>query len=1623
MEIAKEHLDITFIDLEVSPSTKKIADFGALRLKANQPDLQFHNASASNFLGFISNTEFICGHNIFSHDLKYLHNYFVEKGLGYKFIDTLLLSPLLFPAKPYHHMVKDDKLQTEELNNPLNDSIKAKDLFFDEVDAFKKLRSPLKIIYYRLLGKNDKYCGFFEFMVSEDDEFRYINQSPANTEVLIKEFFSDDICNNCNLDRIIESNPVELAYALALVSTHSRYSITPPWVLKQFPHVENVLHLLRNNPCITGCSYCDELLDIHEGLRKFFGFNSFRSYDGEPLQENAVRAAVNGKSLLAIFPTGGGKSLTFQVPALMAGESVKGLTVVISPLQSLMKDQVDNLEKAGITEAVTINGLLDSIERAKSIERVSDGSASMLYIAPESLRSKTIESILLGRKIVRFVIDEAHCFSSWGQDFRVDYLYIAEFIESIQKQKQLDERIPVSCFTATAKPKVIEDIRAYFRDKLHLELELYTSKASRKNLIYRVYNRGNDEEKYNAVRNLLEEKDCPTIIYVSRTRKADELAAKLVKDGYPARAFHGKMDSQVKTENQNAFIAGEVSVMVATSAFGMGVDKKDVGRVIHYDISDSLENYVQEAGRAGRDENITADCCVLFNENDLDKHFILLNQTKLNIKEIQQVWKAVKDLTRFRAMVSNSALEIARQAGWDDSITDIETRVTTAIAALEDAGYLRRGQNSPRIFASSIITKTAQEAIDKINASGRFNEKDKDAATRIIKKLVSAKRRQESSDETAESRVDYIADHLGIVKNDIIRLINLMKEEKILSDAKDLSAFIRRNENKNHSIKVAETYAKLENLLLPKIEQEEKTLHLKEINQEALDKGLDDVTPNKIKTILNFWAIKNWIKRETSDYQNNRICVIGLLSEEKAREKQERRQELSRFIIEFLFDRSFEDIESLDKDEILVQFSVMELKEAYNNRNQLFTSAVEAEDVEDALFYLSRINALKIDGGFLVVYNKLTIERLEDNRKIQYKNEDYRKLEKFYENKRQQIHIVGEYAKKMVSDYKEALQFVDDYFQLNYQSFLDKYFKGTRQEEITRNITPAKFKKLFGDLSPTQLNIVNNQTDNYIVVAAGPGSGKTKLLVHKLASLVLMEDVKYEQLLMLTFSRAAATEFKKRLIDLIGNAALNIQIMTFHSYCFNLLGKIGSIDKSESIIKDAVQKIKNKDIEPNLITKTVLVIDEAQDMSEDEYALVKVLMDYNDGMRVIAVGDDDQNIYEFRNSSSKHLYDLIETYKAKKFPLLTNFRSKKNLVEFTNEFARCIRYRLKNEPVQSHAQEYGSITLICRKIDGSPVMPFVANLLNTELRGSACILTKTNDEALEITGLLIRNRIPARLIQSNDGFSVFNLNEVRYFLNQLNFEDSSRLILDETWKEAHRRLKVQFKTGADVEICNKIIRNFEACNPKKKYKSDFEEYIKESKLEDFIASEGEIILVSTMHKAKGREFDNIFIMLHDHRLNTEEDKRLLYVAMTRARENLLIHYSATNNSVSLHNILNRISVPGLQKLADESPAETAKEMVMQLSHKEVYLGYFTSRQSNINKLQSGDILQYKNYGCTDTHGNSVLKFSKQFVERIDKQEKAGYKITKCLVNHIVYWKNDETGTEIKIVLPEISFTI
>ena len=1621
--------NIAFVDTEVGLKDHKIHDIGALR----DDGATFHQASQTALNQFLQEgkVDYICGHNLIHHDAHYLH-------LNGILIDTLYLSPLLFPKRPYHHLVKDDKLMSEQMNNPVNDCEKAKELLMDEIAAWNLLSENKRKIFTLLLQHEEEFRGFLMYVGTiETDE------TTTDVSELILSEYKNHICAHADIPALAAQSPCGLAYALALIGTDDYQSVTPGWVRHNYPEVEHFIYVLCHTQCADGCEYCNHMLDIHYNLKQLFGYDAFRTYDGEPLQEQASQAAVDGKSLLAIFPTGGGKSLTFQLPALMDGRTVHGLTVVISPLQSLMKDQVDNLADRGFTDAVTINGLLDPISRSLAIERVLSGDATLLYIAPEMLRSNTIERILMARHVVRFVIDEAHCFSAWGQDFRVDYLYIGKFIKKYQEHKfgkDAMERnhgrtqIPVSCFTATAKQKVVQDICDYFKSWLGTDLQLFASSASRTNLHYSVIHVDSDGNKYNLLRSLVEKTDCPTIIYVSRTKRTRELAQKLTRDGISALPYNGKMDADEKVHNQEAFMSDKVRIIVATSAFGMGVDKSDVGLVIHYDISDSLENYVQEAGRAGRDPHLNAKCYVLYSDEDLDKHFVLLNQTKLSISEIQQVWKAIKVLTKQRPHVSCSALEIARQAGWDNSVSDIETRVRTALSALEQSGYIERGNNIPHVYATGITVKNMDEARLRLTESPLFSKDEMQNAIRIIKSLITQKHIAKAQDSEAESRIDYLADILGLSKRDVISSVERMRQEGILADTRDISAYLQDiSDNQRKPQQMLENFAKLEKYILEHIPDESLQITYKQLNDNAVHDGINTSTEKQIRTLLYFLVVKGYTHKKEDGSHN--LVITRDKDIETIIKRFERRIEVCRFIIERLYSLVKEN----DSEEKPLQFSVVELlNDLKSNHQSLFSdfSSLQLEDVEEALLYLSKIGAMKLEGGFLVLYNAMAIKRTKELR-LRYKQEDYRMLNEFYKQKIQQIHIVGEYANLMVRDYNAALQYVQDYFQMDYHRFISKYFKGNREAEIERNVTPSKYRKLFGMLSKRQKEIIDDHESRCIVVAAGPGSGKTRVLVHKLASLLLLEDVKHEQLLMLTFSRAAATEFKQRLMQLIGNAAHFIEIKTFHSYCFDLLGRVGNLDEAGDVVKQAAEMIKNGEVEPNRISKTVLVIDEAQDMSKDDYALVTALMKANEEMRVIAVGDDDQNIYEFRGSNSLYLYELAQTEHSRFFEMTENYRSFRHIVEAANDFARNIRQRIKSAPIISMSQEDGEVRIVKHPYEiqekrvymYQPILEDVIRLQTSNNQkatdGSSdkknetiSILTQTNEEAVIMLALLHSHGIKAKLVQSMDGLRFWNLAEVRYFLKKIDQslkETKSPIIPDDIWETAKHQTYQKYASSLALQYLHRSLQIFEQTN-RAKYYSDLKEFVFESSVEDFCDITESDIVVSTIHKAKGHEFDHVLMLITHPEHPTDEILRRYYVGMTRAKQTLTIH---TNGNLfdTLHTA---------QHLYDTQAYDEPNEIVLQLSHKDVNLGFSKPHKDTILSLRSGMPLTYHDHClCLPSTSRDIAQFSIKMNEKIGKWELKGYKITTAKIRFIVAWKSKDAPKDEKesaIVLADLVMT-
>jgi ATP-dependent DNA helicase RecQ len=1592
--------NIIFFDLEVKRNSSHIKDIGAVFNGE-----EFHGTSVVKFGHFLLKSGLLCGHNIIGHDIPVLELSNLKQALSGKlFIDTLYLSALLFAEKPYHHLVKDYKLfdDNSEINNPLADSRLCQTLLFDEIAKFNSFNPELKAIFFTLLKNEKPFNGFFQIVQAE---------TCMNLTRSIRDYFDGRMCKNVTFENWTHE-PVNLAFALAMINTENNESILPKWIVMQHPEVNEIVNEFRFSNCrdIT-CSYCNKKLDSHKGLSRYFGYDDFRKFSEEektPLQQQVVESSLKSESLIAVFPTGGGKSLTFQLPALIQGEATRSLTVVISPLQSLMKDQIDVLEKRhGITRAVTINGLLSPLERMQAIERVSEGSAHILYISPESLRSGTITKIFTSRTIARFVIDEAHCFSSWGHDFRVDYLYIGEFIKDLQARKGLEKSIPVSCFTATAKPSVIIDIRQYFYQRLGLELLTYIAPLKRENLHYGVYVAEDDNDKYQKLIQLLFTGSEPAIIYVSRTRAVEDLALKLREDGFLALPYHGKMERDARISNQNKFMNGEVDIIVATSAFGMGVDKENVQMVVHYDLSESLENYIQEAGRAGRSPEINANCVILFDKNDLNKHFNLYYHARLNFKEISQVWRGIKSLSKTRKKISQSALEIAKASGWDSEIQELETKIKTSIAVLEESRYLKRGLDSPRIFANSLLVKNYNAAVEILQSATDITPEQILDSTRILQRLI-------KEDET---RVDYLSDVLGIKRDVVEQMIRMMRHKGILGDAKDLTAFVEAGNSTNYSVKTARLYFKIERNLLNVLNCEKKLIYLKEINEILIEKGITQSTPDKILDILRFWEIKGFIKKDRMDQRTSAFQIIYRKELASFIENLERRQKLAGLILKYLLIK-YKGSLALKPAEIQnkpVEFSIVELKTEVEKSQGIFNETFSLSDYERALLFLNHISAIKLDKGFIILYRPMTIEKRVSDHRIKFKKEDYQKLADFYQAKIEQIHIIGEYASKMLKDYKGALIFADEYFKLPYDQFVDKYFR-ERRDQIRKPLTPEKFEKVFGNLSPEQLKIIRDNKNNFVLVTAGPGSGKTLVLVHKIASVLMMEDVKPEQFLMLTFSRAASLEFKSRLKKLVGGIAGYIDIFTYHSYCFHVSGRIGTLEKSENIIRETINRIESGEIPAEKIAnKSMLVLDEFQDVSQEEYLLIKTIIKHAENIRVIAVGDDDQNIYGFRGSSIEYMMNFKNDFHAKQYNLNRNFRSKSKLVNFSNKYVKSIQNRLKKGNLFSNANKGGNIKIFHYKTSNI-IIPVINNLKNITLSGSSAIMSRTNEEAVIVNSLMKNTGKKSKLILSNDSFRIKDLQEIRLFSEQIcrNTERNMGIISEDDWQNGLSRLHVQFEYSANYALTLSIINHFSK-TANKKLKTEWLTFISEMQLENFIHPENDSFLVSTMHKAKGKEFDNVILLLKDFNDENDDDKRLLYVALTRARNNILIHL---NNDI-FHNLM----FDGIEKHNDENDYGEPEELEFHLTHRDIDLGLHTldGVAHSVSNLLAGVklILSDNKFHLKTETGRVVTRFSRDFGQKLNRWFLKGYQFHDAYIHYIVYWKERDNQNEYRVVLPVV----
>jgi len=458
---------------------------------------------------------------------------------------------------------------------------------------------------------------------------------------------------------------------------------------------------------------------LKQNLQKYFNFSQFRSG-----QEEIVQKILDGRDVVALMPTGGGKSLCYQLPAVISD----GISVIISPLIALMKDQVDSLNARGIP-ATFINSTLDSSEIDRRMKDISEGKIKILYIAPERFGSFQFRDFFEGLDVGLFAVDEAHCVSEWGHDFRPDYLNIRKYIKILKK------RPVVAAFTATATPEVKDDIIK----RLELQNpEVFIRGFDRPNLKFFVQSDLKPKEKYAEILRIIKNISGSGIVYSLTRKDAEFIAQFLCQNKIKAAAYHAGMEGGKRERIQNEFMENKFKVIVATVAFGMGVDKADIRFVIHSGMPGSLEGYYQEAGRAGRDGEM-AYCMLLHGKRDVITHKFFIRQSQNEMFSQGKNWDEIKKVMDIKYDRLEKIIEYS---------TKSSCRRKMILKYFNDPDYDKHGKNCKGCDVC-LDWKKSEEDIKK---SKTFVKESKSFLTSTIQATVDLYKRGFTIEEIAKIR-------------------------------------------------------------------------------------------------------------------------------------------------------------------------------------------------------------------------------------------------------------------------------------------------------------------------------------------------------------------------------------------------------------------------------------------------------------------------------------------------------------------------------------------------------------------------------------------------------------------------------------------------------------------------------------------------------------------------------------------------------------------------------------------------------------------------------------------------------------------------------------------------------
>lgn len=1644
--------------------------------------------------------DFVLGHNLIAFDLPQLRAVRPNLRLLDKpAIDTLRLNPLAFPRNPYHHLVKhyqDGQLLGNRRNNPLLDAELALQVFSDQKASLKALQATvpdLLLAWHWLTTRGSGERGFDEFF-TEARGASAPDDAPARAA--LARLLAHAACAQASA-KVIDEATIDasrmawpLAYALAWISVAGGNSVMPPWVRHQFPEAGRLVHRLRDTPCnAPDCAWCRREHDAAAQLKQWYGpAYEFRpepvdASSGLPLQRVIVEAAMRGEHTLGILPTGTGKSLCYQVPALSRFARTGALSIVISPLVALMEDQVNGLCERGIESCAAINGLLSMPERADVLDRVRLGDIGILLIAPEQLRNKSVRKVLAQREIGAWIFDEAHCLSKWGQDFRPDYRYAARFIR--ENTLSSPGAVPplIQCLTATAKPEVVADIVGHFREKLGVELHVFDGGSKRDNLEFDVIETA-EATKFDLVARLIES-DLPAdrpggaIAYCATRRQTEELAAYLRERGLAAAPYHAKLPPETKKDTQKAFITGALRVIAATNAFGMGIDKPDVRLVVHADIPGSLENYVQEAGRAGRDR-ARARCVLLYIRDDVERQYGMTAASRLSQRDIKSVLRALRQLQskkdRNRPLVATSGEILAEEQEGQfkrDSVTD-DTRVRTAIAWLEEAGLVRREENAVQIFPSSLRIKSLAEAERKLAG---FTPAHIKKCLALLQIMLAAPADEGLTTDELMAATGFNADALRQVLYEFER-------RDIASNDTAITAYVHvgveRASKKRFEVACALEQAVIATLRekYPDLDVGERSpLYLRLLAQDLKDQG-HPALPQQVRQLIigiagdgrdDAGGRGNLTIRRSTDPDSMFIVLNRPWS--KVAQIAERRRSAAAKLLDHWLAALPQGARGVDQ---LAETTLGKLTASVANDAVLATQTPDLRKlVERALLWLHEQDVLRLNKGLAIFRTAMTLH-LESDWKRQFEKSNYRPLAMHYDELTRQIHIMAEYAERGVKKMADALLLALDYFRLPREEFCRLWLPG-KESELTRQTTPESWDAIVESLSkPHQRSIVADDRENTnVLVLAGPGSGKTRVLVHRIAYLVRVRRENPQAVLALAYNRHAALEIRRRLRQLIGDDARRVLVLTCHGLAMRLIGasfanRAGEDANFDAVLREATALLEGRGLPPEdadvqrdrlLAGFRWILVDEYQDIGPGEYALVsalagRTLHDEDGRLNLFAVGDDDQNIYSFKGASVEFIRRFTADYKAKPQQLIENYRSTRHIVEVANHVIASASWRMKTEAIRVDAAraklppggDWQQRDPVAR--GRVQILPVGSDAREQAL---ACYTELKRMIALGLdpaqTAVIARQwkfLEPVRAALEAAGIPVIMADEEAPPLWRLRETQALLAHLHERQAQGARLLKAtDIQEWLDRQDASGWWPEVRAAAAAFADDSQGAEVTLEF-FRDWLAEWGRAnqrkqrgVLLLTAHRAKGLEFDHVFVLDGEWHAGRNEDadaaRRLYYVAMTRARATLTLARMSAGNALldaldESPALLRRPPVPSLP------PPGPMERRYVTLGLRDVYLSLAgrypvgSGIHAAMACMHVGDALRYivmaKGIELQDARGNTVARLAKSFTPP------AGLRCIDARVHAVVVWRKADTQQEYldqcradawEVVLPELVF--